>query len=450
MPIVGRDDVRDSLRAQSRSDQQVEDILHSARSPRARTTELAKVDLEYLSPAVRSKVAELLSQQLRGQIPPSLAKQLNDGSADPALLSQLVGRLANAWSGKTAVAVDAESARAQAADPTLPQQALRWARFVQRPLNVAGGGVEGRAGSAAPKGQMATLAELIAGKMSLGPGLRSPHLVQKAFQALSPEQRAMVMERTFGRQLAASLQEAGVTDPFMFIKAGALPRDRADLARAMGIPRGQLLGLLLRAELLTIGPGRNGELAIRPENLGALREAGIAMLATLGALRGLTYDDLREIYRRFRARAAGIRKTLAGQRGPVQRDLLYWARTAARRKSEILLADSEQFEGRMTRDDAAELVQAWYLEHLLWERLEHERKERGDDDDETRPWFEEELVPAVEADEERPDELMCFWVSDHMMGDPGKKGGMRHMYICVDPKSGAILPQHIEREEVPL
>lgn len=430
---------------------------------------LKHIDLNKLSPNQRSELSRMLSEQLRGQLPPKLSAALNRGTVDLAMLGALSTRLANSVSTNPAdragVAQSPEAARAAAANPNLPQQALQWSRFVQMTTSVGGGGIQGRAGSAAPKGEQTVLAELIASKLAgqEGPGLRNPRLVAKALQNLTPQQRAALMDGVFGKQLAGALRALGITDPIMFVKAGALPSDRAALAAALGISRGRLLGLLMRAELLKIGPGRTGELAIRPEFLAALREAGIAMLGSLAALRGLSFEELKRIYNKLRASAGGFANVMKGGRVPVKRDLIHWARTAARRKSDILLADSEEYQGKMSRDDAMEMIQAWYLENLLWEELEgrphkkrlqreeQQRREReaseqdDSNEDEEPEWVSDDVVPELEFDDERTDNLMCFWVVDQNP-DPDKPG-LRNMYVCVDPDTGGIIPQYISTEE---
>jgi hypothetical protein len=223
----------------------------------------------------------------------------------------------------------------------------------------------------------------------------------------------------------------------------------------------------MRAELLKIGPGRNGELPVRPEFLVGLQQAGISMLGTLAALRGLSFDELKRIYNKLRNDAGGFANVMKGGRVPVKRDLIHWARTAARRKSDILLADSEEHHGRgMAKDDAMELIAAWYLENLLWDellqseqqkrlRIERDRQQREDRerqqqedqrrDDEEAEWFEESIVPDLEYDEQREDRLMCFWVTDESP-DP-LNPGLRRMYVCVDPDTGAIIPQYIDKED---
>lgn len=460
-------------REAQKSEENVRELIKDIAKDRTRSGELKRLDLNQLSPANRSALSEMLAQQLRGQIPPKLAEALNRGTADPALLSQLTTRLANAASAnatdRAGHATTPEAARSAASNPDLPHQALQWGQFVQKATNVHGGGVQARAGSASPKGEGTVLAELIASKLAArqGPGLRNPKLVARAMKDLSPQQRATLMNAVFGKGLAGELRSIGITDPLMFVKAGSLPSDRANLAKALGIPRARLLGLLMRAELLKIGPGRNGELGIRPEFLTPLKQIGVAMLATLAAMRGLSFVELSWLYKKLRNKAGGFKTAVKGGRVPVKRDLIHWARTAARRRSDILLADSEEFQGLMSRDDAQELILAWYLENLLWDQLERarrlaqqefqrvhreqererERKEREANEEDDGDWTEDDLAPDLDYDDDRDDNLMCFWITDEST-DP-EHPGQRRMYVCVDPETGAIIPQYIEKDELP-
>ena len=457
-------DIRELYRSSQNADRFFEEVLQDMKRNLNRAQELVRVQVRDLAPANQQKLAQLLAQQLKGQLPPDVAKSLIGGDADPGVLQQLAQRYGAAMSSdpnlRTGRAATAESARQAAQDPSLPQQALRWASFVQKATHIPGSGVQGRAGSASPKGEGTTLIEIIASRMGTasGPGLRSPRLVQRAMGDLSPAQRHILMVATFGEHIAGMLEALGITDPLMLVKAGALPGDRADLAAALNMPRARLLGLLMRAELLKIGPGRNGELGMRPDLLGPLKGAGIAMMGTLAALRGLSQEEIAKLYRKLRLASGGFRGAINGGRIPVKRDLMHWARTAARKRSDILLADSEEYllgrGGGMGSSDAEELIQAWYLENLLWEELadvrEEERledylrrrreEERGDEEQG------EDDMPDLEPDEGREDPLMCFWITDHNP-DGLRHGSTRRMYVCVDPETGAIIPQAIEEDQ---
>jgi hypothetical protein len=80
---------------------------------------------------------------------------------------------------------------------------------------------------------------------------------------------------------------------------------------------------------------------MRPDFLHALHASGVAMMGSLAALRGLSREELAFVYRRLREESGGFKKAVSGGRVPVKRDLLPWARTAARGKSELLLAEWE-------------------------------------------------------------------------------------------------------------
>lgn len=466
---------QEALQDRQRSDDQVRDVIKAVAKDRGRAVELAKVDIKGLDISTQSMLAKMLGQQLRGQIPAALAKSLMTGNVGLDVLDQLAQRLANASSqdpnARFGRAQSPELARQQATDKSVPQQALRWTQFVQKAQHIPGARVQGRAGVASPKGEGTTLLELLGSVMrgDGGPGLRSPKLIARGMADLSPTERSLLMKATFGEKLADELQRLGITDPLQFVRAGTIPPERADLASALKIPRARLLGLLMRAELLKIGMGRNGELGVRPDMLGPMRHAGIAMLGTLACLRGLSREEMAYIFKLLRQAAGGFRRAIRGSRAPVKRDLLHWARTAARSRSEIMLADVERRSSGLERGDAQELIQAWYMENLLWEKLaearrrqddldqafkrvqrdERERQQRQrdqnrDDDDDEQQWY-DDPYPELEYDMGRADSLMCFWITD-FNADLTNPGGMRRMYVCIDPASGAIIPQSIEQE----
>jgi len=274
---------------------------------------------------------------------------------------------------------------------------------------------------------------------------------------LNPSQRAALMKAAVGKGLAGKLQTLGLGDPMSFAKAGSLPSARASLAASLGLSRSQLLRLLFRAELLQIGPGRTGELALKPEFLGPLVGAGVTMLGTLAALRGLPAGVMQALFERFR-RAGGNKLGRGGTRKPSKRDMLHWSKQAARRRTLILLPGEEELEGEERSASAEELVQAWYLEQLLWGELEEERQRYRwqADQEEAERRLRERLQredeaaraypldePALELDPYRGDQLVCFWITD-FASDPTSPGSMRRMYVCVDPDSGGIIPQFVE------
>lgn len=464
----------EAARDRQSADEQVRTLIEEITKDRAKAAELAKVEIKNLDPATKTQLAQMLAQQLRGQIPAQLAKALASGNPSLDVLEQLANRLANSASqdpsARQGKAGSSEAARQMATDKSVPQQALRWTQFVQKAQHVPGAQTQQRSGASGPKGEGTAFMELLGSVITgRGPGLRSPQLVARSMSDLSPTQRAVLMQATFGDALALQLQELGVDDPLLFVRAGSLPDGRADLAKALGIPRARLLGLLMRAELLKIGGGRNGEMGIRPDLLGPLRHAGIAMLGTMASLRGLSREELAHIYELLRQAAGGFARAVKGARPPLKRDLLHWARAATRQRSEIMLADVERREGHLDSSDAQELIQAWYMENLLWERLaqarrrqeeldqsfkrvQREERERQQRDRDQRDQQQEEDVPDwiddpypyLEYDTERGDNLMCFWITD-FNADLSNPGGIRRMYVCIDPDSGAIIPQAIDQ-----
>ncbi|MEO1482960.1 MAG: hypothetical protein AAFU77_12710 [Myxococcota bacterium] len=463
-----RDLYRNRAQAEQSADEQLNDIIKQLQQNRAQAALLSQVDVEALSPAAKAALQQQIAELLKGQLPPNLAKALAEGDMDANLLSRLMQRVANASdpnaAGKTPKADSPEAARNMAKDGSMPEHALRWTQFVQRSQHVPGAHIHNRGGAAGIKAEGTTLLELLSQNIA-GTGFRTPGLAALATRdlgLLSPMQRAVLLEATFGPELAAALQEMGVQDPLQLVRAGALPDGRAELAEALNMPRGRLLAFLMRAELLKIGPGNNGELGMRPEFLAALKDSGIAMLGTLAALRMLNHEELNFIYQQLRAGLGAFSMNAKGGRPVLKRDLLHWARVAARRPSEIMLLDQEHAGEQMNRAEAQELVSAWYLENLFWEelaerrdsdrrRVERDERERRDqqrreDEEEEEQLYQDDL-PEMEFDPGRGDDLVCFWISDY--NTTGHMAGMlRRMYVCIDPDSGAIIPQHLEAEYV--
>jgi hypothetical protein len=446
------------------ADDQLRELLKEIARDKRRAVQLVQVEVKQLTTESRQQLGQLLTHELAGQLPAALAQAVAQAQVGTDVLTTLCQRLANAYSTddrRLGQAATAEAARAQASDGRVPQQALRWTQFVQRATHVPGASVQSRAGSAAPKGEMAAFAELLGQRRpSAGAaGLRTPRLVERALADLTPGQRAALMQSTFGDRLASVLMGLGMGDPLALVKAGALPGGRAALAGELGMERGKLLALLMRVELLKIGPGRSGELGVRPDLLGPLARAGVAGVSTLAALRSLPADELGAVYRLLRQGAGGFARAVKNQRPPLKRDLVDWTRTAARRPSDILLADADAL-GELSRGDAQELVTAWYLEGRLWdalarrERDEEEARDRrgrerdGREDGEREEQHDDDPLADLEYDKGRDDRLMCFWITDHGT-DPTAPRSTRRMYVCVDPATGAILPQQVEAEVLP-
>ncbi|MBN1960277.1 MAG: hypothetical protein JW841_04975 [Deltaproteobacteria bacterium] len=482
-----REQLREKMHKPRATDDDVRQLLRDIAKDKARIAELAKIDVKNLSNEVQKALGRFIARELRGQLPTPLAQALTQALVGAPVIQTLVNRLANAYGGEALKtlpqATSPEGARTQASDGTAPQQALRWVQFVQHATHVPGGGLQSRAGFAAPKGEMALLAEML-GQRQVNinaAGFRAPKLVERELAQLSPGQRTMLMKMTFGDKLANQLMQLGIQDPMGLVRAGALPQNRADLAAELGIDRGKLLALVMRTELLKIGPGRNGEMGIKPHLLGPLYKSGIAMLGTMSAVRSLRGSESSIIYKILHQAAAGFANAMQGRAIPAKRDLLHWARTAARRPSDILLADADDLkEGHLSRDDAQELIMAWYLENLFWDAfnnrehirkaLERQRREeeqqaitrREADDEENRRrqqddqrdredeerQREDDPFADFDYDHERDDKLMCFWITDFNT-TPGVLNSMRRMYVCIDPDTGAIIPQQVEADILP-
>jgi hypothetical protein len=441
-------------------DARLEQLIRDIAKDRTQAAELAKLDVRQLSEGTKAKLMLMLARELRGQIPNALARSLLAGNTSTDILEQIAMRFANAMSQESRLgrAAHPAAARDLAADKSTPQQALRWTQFVQKALHVPGAKTQGRTGVASPKGVGITLLEILGGRAgNAGPGLRSPKLVERPLQELSPDRQARLMRATLGERMAAELAKAGIRDPLQMVRAGALPDGRAELALKLGLPPARLLGLLMRAEMLKIGPGQNGELGIRPEFLGPLHKAGIAMLGSLAVLRTRSPREIASIYMLLRRASSGFAHAVRGGPAVAKRDLIHWSRAASRRPSEIHLADVGERGPRFNQADAQELIQAWYLENLLWEKLanircqqeEIERQQQPEqrDDRGHRDHDEPDSMDDIDAelayDDQRGDNLICFWISDFNV-DPLQPGGIRRMYVCIDPDTGAIIPQHIE------
>jgi hypothetical protein len=503
-PVTVRDDIHEVSQRRRATDNDVRELLRTMAKDKTRAADLARVEVKALSGETQQALGRFVARELRGQLPAALAQAVAQAKVGTEMLQTLTLRLANAYGGgetqaRLPQATTPDAARAQASDGAMPQQALRWTQFVQRTTHVPAGHLHDRAGSAVPKGEMATLTELLGQRRPdvTAAGLRTPKLVERALAELSPGQRAMLMQVSFGDKLAGQLTALGIHDPLGLVRAGALPQDRAALAAELGIDRGKLLALLLRTEMLKIGPGRNGELGMRPALLGPLHKSGIAMLGTMAALRSLRGGELSIIHKLLHQAASGFSEAMKGSHIPAKRDLLHWAQSAARRPSEILLADADELAaGNLSRADAQELITAWYLENLFWEALagrhridaenerrrqqrqeqelqeqreetasrddaDHERRhreqsdaqdqderDRRHDEDERQREREDETFADLEYDHGRDDRLMCFWITDFNTA-PGIAGSMRRMYVCVDPATGAIIPQRVEADILP-
>ncbi len=409
-------------------------------------------------------MGKFLAQQLRGQLPANLESALQKGQLPNKSIHHLLERLANTTKNNIQQTHDPAFAREQASDPSLPQQALRWTKFVQKAQHVPGSHIQKRDGSASPKGSGTSLIELLAQNAELptqGAGLRSPKLVERPLSELSPQEKFVLMEAVFGEKMATKLKALDIHDPLTFIQAGQLPEGRTTLAKHLKMPKARLLAYLMRSELLKIGRGRNGEMGIRPDHLKPLSQAGISMLGSLHALRAFNREDLSAIFKRFRQAMSLSPQIFKSGRPIVKRDFMHWARTASRQASDIYLLGQDHRIIENKSHDSQEMIQAWYLENLLWQELENakreqrepldylkrerqndEQREREENQDEEAYTHDDDL-PQLEEDILRGDQLNCFWITDHNTLS-SKPGAIRRMYVCLDPETGAIIPQHIE------
>ena len=234
------------------------------------------------------------------------------------------------------------------------------------------------------------------------------------------------------------------TNPGEIIERLQYPKHRAELARELGISRGQLLGILYRLEMLQIGKGRNGEEALQLQHLDPLDAAGISLLTSLSHLRSLPDQELNWFYRalrRFKVQVA-------------MRDLTHWMVSASHKRSQLVLEEGAS-ERALSAEQAEELAYRWYLESRYWEILEQYRQEeersrqgRGSKHEEEQgeeSSHAEDNPIEIERDESRDDNLICFWISDHAPTGLSSEG-RRHAYVCVDPKTGELIPQSTEAE----
>jgi len=470
-PPIGPSYAPTHAKTESKSsvDENIERILQ-LKNQHQQILQLSKQDIARANEQTKEKMGNFLAQQLRGQLPASLENALQKGHIQNKAMLDLVQRLANTTQNNVKQTYDPAFAREQASDPSLPQQALRWTKFVQKAQHVPGSHIQKRDGSASPKGSGASLIELLAQNAELptqGAGLRNPKLVARPLDELSPQEKIVLMEAVFGEKMATKLKTLNIHDPLTFIKAGQHPESRTILAKHLKMPKARLLAYLMRSELLKIGRGQNGEMGIRPDHLKPLSQAGISMLGSLHALRAFNREDLSAIFKRFRQAMSLSPQLFKSGRPIVKRDFMHWARTASRQTSELYLWGQDNKVIDNKSHDSQELIQAWYLENLLWQELEDAKRqqresldylkrerqndERGDREDaqDEEDYEHDDDLPQLEEDALRNDQLNCFWITDHNTLS-SKPGAIRRMYVCLDPETGAIIPQQIEIIDSPI
>lgn len=137
-----RDLTADARRAAQSGDEALEQVLKDMAGSRVRAADVARLDLDALSEAGRSNLQRAIAEQLKGQLPPNLAKALSEGKLGPDLMSRLLDRIVNIndpnAANKTPKADSPEAARQQAKDGSMPEFGLRWAQFVQKAQHIPG------------------------------------------------------------------------------------------------------------------------------------------------------------------------------------------------------------------------------------------------------------------------------------------------------------------------
>ncbi|MED5464676.1 MAG: hypothetical protein VX699_08495 [Myxococcota bacterium] len=413
---------REAERERGASEHQLERILSEIKRDVSKVTLLAGLDLSLLGPEELGEVRKLLATLLKEQLPPELLAQILDGSVELATLTKLAELLSQQGGSDEAP----KAAREASGNDTMlsPEQGENEPHGTSR------------------KGRPPTAGEAGGGGQKTRPGRdlgTSPIVLQPGDTGINLEQ---LPPSAFKSALDALFKRFGSQDPRTLITHLQNPANRADLATELGLSRGQLLGILYRLEMLQIGKGRNGEAALQLHHLPPLEAAGISMMASLEQLRSLPEQELNWFYRALLYFKLKISK----------RDLTHWMVSASKKRSE-LLSDEEHGERGISLERAEELAYSWYLETRYWEALERYRRERQEPEHREERSSEEESEENDELnqdnpveivhDEQRDDGLVCFWITDYAP-QGAKKQATRHAYVCVDPQTGALLPQSIE------
>lgn len=269
-------------------------------------------------------------------------------------------------------------------------------------------------------------------------GLRSPIRTGDAFAGLNNKQKLDIMTASFGKEMAMALKEMGVRDPAALLKMAANPNAREALAKELGMSRAQLTVHLVRAEMVSIGPGRNGEQALRAQHLPALQSANIVTSSHLATVHALPKEQFSEVFQTVRQNFSGFAKAMSGERPILKKDLQHWAKAASRKKSDLLDADWEDMPKK--NGDAEEMIMAWYLEHWadLEAKDEERRNQKRDEMSKERARAEKELsLPESKYDPSRDDGLICFWIERPNL-DWERPTLTEMVYVCLDPKTGLI------------
>jgi hypothetical protein len=413
---------RKAERERGASEHELDRILSEIKRDVSKATLLAGMDLSLLEPEQLLEVRKLLAALLKDQLPPELLAQILDGSVELATLTKLAELLSQQGGSGEAPKAAGE---ASGTDTMLsPEQ------------------TENEPHGASRKGGKTLEREPDSATRQTRPGRD----LGASTTVLQPKDASLNLEQlppsAFKSALDALFKRFGSEDPRTLIHHLQDPANRAALAKDLGLSRGQLLGILYRLEMLQIGKGRNGEAALQLHHLPPLEAAGISMMASLEQLRSLPEQELNWFYRALLHFKVKISR----------RDLRHWMVSASKKRSE-LLSDQEPGERDITLERAEELAYSWYLETRYWEALERYRRERQEPQHREDPSPEEDAEQGEDPnqdspveivhDEQREDGLVCFWITDYApLG--AKKQATRHAYVCVDPQSGALIPQSIE------
>lgn len=434
---VGPESRHDSgSRGQSSADEMVATAMRSVREGQQRLHALQRLEIRNLSTEGRQQLGVLLTQQLRGQLPPVLAEALLQGKVPVKTLEALLASLNRGSTDPRAAAKTREfkdgaqspketSARALVGDAVPSSNHARSAAY------------------AAQEGQRQVLAG--------GTGLRAPALntAKKIGSPALSEREGLL--RSLGPERSRALEALGIQSVEDLLDAGALPAGRARLAGQLGLSRAAMLALLYQLELLRIGPGQNGAQGPLPEHLGALRSAGVPSLAALAAVGELTEGARLRWLNRLKRYWSG--SPLVGPR-PHQRDVRHWLASGKRYASQIELREAPNVEGAFPEGDAEERVYAWYLERQWLEQqrrlqdlemLRRDELERYEPDEEERTRWLEGL--ETEADAHREDGLVCFWITEPPRATRLDVAAVHRAYVCLDPRTGEIVPQQVSIEE---
>lgn len=437
---------RELASQQHQSEQDLFSLLKAITNNQADFGEFAKLKIQELSVNAQQTLASFFANTLQSQLPANLVSMLQNNELPPQLLQQLLQTLIQAAAdGQLSQLSKQMAGLLFENDQLLQADNAKWSQFLQENLATGGKTLSD-----------AQTYDFLGFHMHLaaGPGLRSPHLLAKTLDDLSPEQALQWLQALVGGELAAMLEKNGIKNIGEFLLAGQTPDQRLQLAQILGLSRGELLALLLQAELLGIAPGMHGELGLNPALLDSLSKIGIMMLSTLASVRGLTQEQLQELFAHFREH---FLLNQENERAVLKKDLLYWSREAKRRSSQVLLPD-HNVKKNLSNQDAEELIQAWYLnstfgqqpslstvEEIDGDESRREGQKHSSDSDEgsNEDPKDRQKQPTMQRDHERTDDLICFWIEDpNPVGF--KMGTIRRSYVCINPKTGQIQPQRTE------